>query len=46
MGVSDTYTRGRRVVVEQPMAVVVGVVGVLVLLDLVRQVATGAMAVS
>jgi branched-chain amino acid transport system permease protein len=46
MGVSDTYTRGREIVVEQPMAAVVGIVGALVLVDLVRQLATGTMAVS
>jgi branched-chain amino acid transport system permease protein len=46
MGVSDTYTRGRAVVVERPMTAAVGLVGVLLVLDLVRQLVTGTMAVS
>ncbi|MFC6835368.1 branched-chain amino acid ABC transporter permease [Halomarina ordinaria] len=41
MGVSDAYSRGRRLVVDQPATLVVTVVGVLLLLDLVVQLVTG-----
>ncbi|WP_254535205.1 branched-chain amino acid ABC transporter permease [Halomarina litorea] len=41
MGVSDTYSRGRDLAVERPGALVVGVVGMLLLLDLIRRLATG-----
>ena len=42
MGVSDTYSRGRELAVERPGALVVAVVGALLLVDLVRRLATGA----
>jgi branched-chain amino acid transport system permease protein len=46
MGVSDTYTRGRRVLVERPMLAVIAVIGVLLLLDLLRRLAVGILPVS
>ncbi|MFB6161045.1 MAG: branched-chain amino acid ABC transporter permease [Haloferacaceae archaeon] len=44
MGIPETYARGRRVAVENPLAVVVAAVGVLLAVDLARQLATGATA--
>lgn len=46
MGVSDTYTRGRRILIEQPLGVVVAILGVVLFLDLLRQLAVGALPVS
>jgi branched-chain amino acid transport system permease protein len=46
MGVSDTYARGRRVLVERPMLAILAVVGVLLLVDLLRKLVVGTLPVS
>ncbi|WP_265111352.1 branched-chain amino acid ABC transporter permease [Halosolutus halophilus] len=46
MGVAETYDRGRRIAVEQPLLIVLIFVGVLLLVDLVRQLATGDLTVA
>ena len=39
--VDETYSRGRRLVVEQPMAIVVGLVAALLVVDLLNRLITG-----
>ena len=39
--VDETYSRGRQLVVEQPMAIVVGLVAVLLVVDLLNRLITG-----
>jgi branched-chain amino acid transport system permease protein len=46
MGVSDSYTRGRQVFVERPMLVGIVVLGTLLFIDLLRQLAVGVLPVS
>ena len=44
--VDETYSRGRRLVVEQPMAILVGLVAILLIVDLLNQLITGRLPVS
>ena len=46
MGISETYTRGRRLAVERPFALGAGVVCLLLLFDLLWRLSTGALALS
>ncbi len=41
MGIAETYTRGRRFVIEQPLALLVGFVVVLMIIDLLDGLSTG-----
>ncbi|MFC7154386.1 branched-chain amino acid ABC transporter permease [Halomarina halobia] len=43
MGVSDAYSRGRRLVIQQPATLVVTVIGLLLVFDVVAKLATGAL---
>ena len=36
-GVNETYSRGRRLIVERPLLVVVGLVGVLLVFDFINR---------
>ena len=46
MGIADTYSEGRRFVIDRPLALVVGLFGVLLIVDFVGGLATGRIAVS
>ncbi|PSP85203.1 branched-chain amino acid ABC transporter permease [Halobacteriales archaeon QS_1_68_17] len=46
MGVSETYERGRRLLVERPFLALVVVVGVLLFLDLLYKLGTGAVGIA
>jgi branched-chain amino acid transport system permease protein len=46
MGIADTYSRGRRLVVERPLVLVLGLVAVLFFIDLARKVAVGSLSVA
>ncbi|MFB6129687.1 MAG: branched-chain amino acid ABC transporter permease, partial [Salinigranum sp.] len=43
MGIADSYSRGRRALVERPGAVLTALAGVLLALDLIRRLVTGAL---
>jgi branched-chain amino acid transport system permease protein len=45
MGISETYDRGRNVVVDQPLGVIAGVVGVLLIVDLATKLMDGSLSV-
>ncbi|ODR80449.1 branched-chain amino acid ABC transporter permease [Haladaptatus sp. W1] len=45
-GVNETYSRGRRLIVERPLLVVVGLVGVLLVFDFINRLLSGDLLVS
>ena len=46
MGIAETYSRGRRLVVDQPVALVVALLVVLLVIDMLSRLAAGSLAFS